>query len=235
VYALRWENARTGRGGWVPAVRGGWRKGVPAADREYLPLTDEVITAHLSGELELGLYPLLDGDRCQWLAADFDGPAAMLDALAYLKAARTVGTSAALEVSRSGLGAHVWRWAAMTSSVRGRYSRPAAGTPLRQPPRTAGTQPSRPVPAFSHRSAYTSGLAANRLAKNATFAAGVEPACTGPGWPSKTPVCTGPGGRACRGVSSSSRTSRAFSARSRATSTRSADSSLSRPINGSVP
>src|SRR3954452_23876555 len=108
VYAQRWENARTGRGGWVPAVRGGWRKGRPAADREYLPLTEEVITAHLSGELELGLYPLLDGDRCQWLDAAFDGAAAMLDALASLKAARTVGTSAALEVSRSGLGAHVW-------------------------------------------------------------------------------------------------------------------------------
>jgi hypothetical protein len=86
VYALRWENARSGRSGWTPAVRGGWRKGVPAAQREYLPLTEEVITAHLSGELELGLYPLLDGDRCGWLAADFDGPAAMLDALAYLKA-----------------------------------------------------------------------------------------------------------------------------------------------------
>jgi hypothetical protein len=108
VYALRWENSRTGRAGWVPAVRGGWRKGMPAAEREYLPLTDEVITAHLSGELDLGLYPLLDGDRCHWLAADFDGPAAVLDALAYLKAARTVGASAALEVSRSGLGAHVW-------------------------------------------------------------------------------------------------------------------------------
>ncbi|WP_448619274.1 TOTE conflict system archaeo-eukaryotic primase domain-containing protein [Geodermatophilus sp. URMC 65] len=108
VYAVRWENARTGRAGWVPAVRGGWRKGVPAAERAYLPLTDEVITAHLSGELELGLYPLLDGDRCHWLAADFDGPTAMLDALAYLKAAREVGASAALEVSRSGLGAHVW-------------------------------------------------------------------------------------------------------------------------------
>lgn len=47
------------------------------------------------------LYPLLDGDRCQWLAADFDGPTAVLDALAYLKAARTVGASAALEVSHS--------------------------------------------------------------------------------------------------------------------------------------
>ena len=63
VYALRWENARSGESGWMPAVQGGWRKGVPAAQREYLPLTAEVLTAHLSGELELGLYPLLDGDR----------------------------------------------------------------------------------------------------------------------------------------------------------------------------
>jgi superfamily II DNA or RNA helicase len=108
VYALRWENTRTGRAGWVPAVRGGWRKGAPAAQREYLPLTAEVIHAHLTGELELGLYPLLESDRCCWLAADFDGPAAMLDALAYLKAARAAGAPAALEVSRSGLGAHVW-------------------------------------------------------------------------------------------------------------------------------
>src|SRR4051794_10899439 len=108
VYALRWENDRSGRSGWTPAVRGGWRKSVPVAEREYLPLTEEVITAHLSGELELGLYPLLDGDRCCWLAADFDGATAMLDALAYLKAARAAGASAALEVSRSGRGAHVW-------------------------------------------------------------------------------------------------------------------------------
>jgi hypothetical protein len=32
----------------------------------------------------------------------------MLDALSYLKAARAVGAPAALEVSRSGIGAHVW-------------------------------------------------------------------------------------------------------------------------------
>lgn len=72
VYALRWENARTGRAGWVPAVRGGWRKGVPAAERQYLPQTEEVITAHLSGEHELGLYPLLDGDRPGWVGAPVD-------------------------------------------------------------------------------------------------------------------------------------------------------------------
>jgi len=108
VYAVRWENRRSGKAGWMPAVRGGWRRGVPTGQRDYLPLTGEVLTAHLSGELDLGLYPLLDGDRCWWLAADFDGPAAMLDALAYLKAARAVGAPVALEVSRSGTGAHAW-------------------------------------------------------------------------------------------------------------------------------
>lgn len=108
VYATRWENRRTGRAGWVPAVAGGWRKGQRPAEREYLQLTPQVLTAHLSGEVHVGLYPLLDGDRCCWLAVDFDGPAAMLDALAYLKAARSVGVPAALEVSRSGTGAHAW-------------------------------------------------------------------------------------------------------------------------------
>jgi len=108
VYAVRWDNSRTGKAGWLPAVRGGWRKGVPAAQREYFPLTEEVLAAHLSGERTIGLYPLLDGDRCHWLAADFDGPYAMLDALAYLKAARAARVSAALEISRSGIGAHVW-------------------------------------------------------------------------------------------------------------------------------
>lgn len=108
VYAVRWENKRTGRSGWMPAVEGGWRKSAAAKDRSYLPLTEEILTAHLSGETAIGLYPLLDADRCCWLAADFDGQAAMLDALAYLKAARAVGVTAALEVSRSGVGAHAW-------------------------------------------------------------------------------------------------------------------------------
>jgi hypothetical protein len=43
LYAVRWENARTGQKGWLPAVRGGWRKGVPHAERDYLPLTAGVL------------------------------------------------------------------------------------------------------------------------------------------------------------------------------------------------
>ena len=108
IYAVRYDNRRTGRTGWVPAMRGGFRKGVPHGDRDYLPLTAEVLAAHLSGKMHIGLYPLLDGDRCWWLAADFDGPDAIIDALMYLKAARAIGAPAALEVSRSGVGAHAW-------------------------------------------------------------------------------------------------------------------------------
>jgi superfamily II DNA or RNA helicase len=108
IYATRWENTRAGRSGWLPAVRGGWRKGIRHEDHDYLPLDKDVLRAHLTGELHVGLYPLLDGGLCWWLAADFDGPMAMLDALAYLKAARAWSVPAALEVSRSGIGAHVW-------------------------------------------------------------------------------------------------------------------------------
>lgn len=56
----------------------------------------------------IGLYPLLRDNSCRFLAADFDGAAAMLDALAYAKAARVSGVPAAVELSKSGRGAHVW-------------------------------------------------------------------------------------------------------------------------------
>lgn len=67
-----------------------------------------MLEKHLIGTHHIGLYPILPGDRTCWLAADFDGSAAMLDALAYLKAARSAGAPTALEVSHSGVGAQVW-------------------------------------------------------------------------------------------------------------------------------
>ena len=108
VYGVRYDNRRTGKAGWVPATRSGFRKGVPHSERDYLPLTADVLAAHLSGRMHVGLYPLLDSDNCWWLVADFDGPDAMIDALMYLKAARALAVPAALEVSRSGVGAHAW-------------------------------------------------------------------------------------------------------------------------------
>lgn len=107
VYAQRWENQRTGKGGWGPAVAGGWGN-ASRPDREYLLFTDEVAERHLAGQIHAGLYPLLRGDTCRLLVCDFDGPGWVLDSLAYLDAARTAGVPASLERSRSGDGGHVW-------------------------------------------------------------------------------------------------------------------------------
>jgi hypothetical protein len=106
VYATRWENTSTGKAGWSPAVRGGWSK--RRSSKDHLPLTDDVLLAHVRGEQTVGIYPLLPGDRCALLACDFDKGAWALDALAYLDACHANGVPAVLERSRSGDGAHVW-------------------------------------------------------------------------------------------------------------------------------
>ena len=105
VYALRWENARTGKSGYVPGTAGGWTKTGP---RTYLPLDDEAIVRHLRGREAIGIYPLLEDDRCWFLAFDFDGSTWQLDALALLETCAEREVPAALERSRSGAGGHVW-------------------------------------------------------------------------------------------------------------------------------
>ncbi len=89
-------------------MRGGWQRGVPHEKRDYLPLTGDVLAAHLKGDAHVSVYPLLDGDRRWWLVADFDGQDALTEALMYVKAGRALGVSVALEVSRSGVGMHAW-------------------------------------------------------------------------------------------------------------------------------
>lgn len=126
VYAKYWENLRKGTKGWSPVVRDPFRKG-SLWDRRPLPLTTDVLAAHLrsTDDLFIGLYPLLPDATCWWLAADFDGPQAMLDAHAYVKAAASLGVPCGLEISQSGRGAHVWTF--FTSRVPAEDAR-AMGT-----------------------------------------------------------------------------------------------------------
>ena len=55
-----------------------------------------------------GLYPLLSGDDCHLLAVDFDESDWRDDALAFVQSCRELGVPVALEISRSGNGAHAW-------------------------------------------------------------------------------------------------------------------------------
>jgi hypothetical protein len=79
-----------------------------ASHRELLPVTDAAIYGHLAGEHTLGLYPLLENDTCHLLAVDFDEQDWREDAKAFLRSCLELAVPAALEISRSGEGAHAW-------------------------------------------------------------------------------------------------------------------------------
>jgi hypothetical protein len=116
VYPLRWESVK-GRSGYSPACGNEWRPGIchkprvkcgECDQRLLLPVTDQVIYDHLAGQHTVGVYPLLSDDTCLFLAADFDEAEWSEDARAFMESCRELDTPAALEISRSGKGAHVW-------------------------------------------------------------------------------------------------------------------------------
>jgi len=117
VYALRWQSRSSGRSGYAPACANEWQPGVcekpriscrDCHHRKLSPLTGAAIYDHLAGEHTIGLYPLLENDTCHLLAVDFDEQDWREDARAFLRSCRELAVPAALEISRSGEGAHVW-------------------------------------------------------------------------------------------------------------------------------
>ena len=116
VYPLRWESAK-GTSGYAPACGNEWKPGVchkpkvrcgDCTQRVFLPVTDQVIYDHLTGKHTIGVYPLLNDDTCCFLSADFDEADWKEDARAFIESCKELDIPAALEVSRSGNGAHVW-------------------------------------------------------------------------------------------------------------------------------
>jgi superfamily II DNA or RNA helicase len=126
VYPRRFESRRTGKAGYQPACCNEWLKGIckkpkvkcsECENREFLPLTDEVIRNHLLGvdpqnrykdDFTIGAYPLLLDETCWFIAVDFDKTTCMEDTSAFLNVCKTFNIPASLERSRSGNGGHVW-------------------------------------------------------------------------------------------------------------------------------
>jgi hypothetical protein len=123
VYPRRFESRKTGSSGYAPACANEWVRGVcekprikcaECPHRRFLPVTDDVIRWHLSGcdaggqPFVAGVYPLLQDEKCFFLAVDFDKADWREDAAAFLESCRRLNLPAALERSRSGRGAHVW-------------------------------------------------------------------------------------------------------------------------------
>lgn len=117
VYPIRWESKTSGKSGYAPACANEWRPGLcekprvkcgDCGNRLLVPLSDSIIYDHLAGEHTIGVYPLLDDDTCYFLAVDFDEADWQDDARAFMHSCGELGVPAALEISRSGRGAHAW-------------------------------------------------------------------------------------------------------------------------------
>ena len=124
LFARRWENLKTGRSGYAPACRNEWVRGVcgkphikcgECPNQAFVPVSNDVIHSHLAGRMPgdlpnftAGVYPMLPEDTCWFLAADFDKKSWKQDVAAFRDTAQEKRIPVAVELSRSGNGAHAW-------------------------------------------------------------------------------------------------------------------------------
>ncbi|WP_341327724.1 hypothetical protein [Methylotuvimicrobium sp. KM2] len=126
VYPKRWENSKTGKSGYSPVCGNEWKSGLcekprikcgECSHRSFLPVTDQVIQNHLSGndpnknhaaDFVIGVYPMLTDEHCWFIAVDFDKANWQDDAKAFSKQCTQQQVPRAIEISRSGQGAHLW-------------------------------------------------------------------------------------------------------------------------------
>jgi len=127
VFALRWYNAKSNKSGYSPVCENKWKIG-KCDMKKYscatcpfklpMPLSDRYIFNHLIGKDSacrdvVGLYPLMEGDVCRFLAFDFDSHTGSSDAwkkdtAAVRKTCVAFSIPVSVEISRSGKGAHLW-------------------------------------------------------------------------------------------------------------------------------
>ncbi len=126
VYPRRFESSNTGKVGYHPACRNEWIRPLckkpkikcgECSNREFLPVTDQVIRNHLLGgdplsrskrDFTVGVYPLLLDETCWFVAADFDKSSWTEDIGSALEVCKLHNVPAAVERSRSGTGGHLW-------------------------------------------------------------------------------------------------------------------------------
>ena len=126
IYPVRWLN-KAGKPGYSPLCANKWKPGVcklpvtkcsACSHSLYAPVTDDIIRQHLRGEITAGVFPLLVDNRCHFLAIDFDDADWREDARAVLQTCLDNALPAALEISRSGEGAHLWLFFANATLAR---------------------------------------------------------------------------------------------------------------------
>ena len=99
-HTLNWDefNAHKANGGRMATFK----------NKKLTPLTDEIILKHPTGQITIGIYPILEDNTSYFLAADFDKENWLEDSRNYLEEMAKLGLLGYVERSRSGNGGHVW-------------------------------------------------------------------------------------------------------------------------------
>src|SRR5690625_1185957 len=71
-------------------------------NRDFPPLTKQVLIEHIPGEKTVGIYPLLKNDTCYFLAVDFDKKNWKKDVTAFAETCKMNHIPYHIERSRSG-------------------------------------------------------------------------------------------------------------------------------------
>lgn len=111
-----WVSKDGERGGYTPLCKNEWKEGVcqkpcrTCTNADYIPLSDSLILDHFKGKHILGVYPLLKGDVCDFIAGDFDnhngGRSPLADAREFYEVCQVQGVACYVLRSKSGKGYH---------------------------------------------------------------------------------------------------------------------------------
>ena len=113
LYAKRWTSNKTGKSGYSPVCKNEFStykcdkprvKCNECPFRELTPLTEDIILKHVKGEITIGIYPLLPGDLCNFLAIDFDKKTYEKDVTEFWNICDEFDIPVYVERSRSGNG-----------------------------------------------------------------------------------------------------------------------------------
>lgn len=116
VFARRWEKGE--KSGYSPEYSFDWTEFnahraqggnlKTFENKKLVSLSDEVIRKHLSGQMVVGIYPILEGNTTYFLVADFDKTVWLEECKQYQDEMTKLGLASYIERSRSGNGGHVW-------------------------------------------------------------------------------------------------------------------------------
>ena len=122
IYAKKYYSNKTNTTGWTPACLNEFKEGYclkgkikkacdTCRNEKYQGITNDELFKHFTGKsknMNIGIYPLLKDNTCNFLCIDFDDENWFEEMLSVYKKALSFDILPLMERSSSGMGGHLW-------------------------------------------------------------------------------------------------------------------------------